>query len=394
MRILHTSDWHLGARLGGQDRLTDQLARIEEICNHIDEKEVDLLLVAGDVFDEHRAEALARIIARLGRRLAPRIQSGLSCVFIAGNHDREHVFPLLRGLQELVSPDDGRRVIFTDRPALERVTSRSGETVNLMLLPYPTPARYDLADQRWSSPDVKRNALHGELRGRMQHLAAEVKSLGGGVQTVVCGHFWIRGVTEGLYRVTEQDDIVLDPGDLPAYPYIALGHIHKPQQVAAPYIRYCGSIERMDRGEKDDQKQVVVAEVTRTGLQGFEELPLNATPFAHLEVSSEAELEEQAAKVTEPDRTLVSVTANLRRDQSLASILARAKELFPRLYGAVDVNWLNGEQPARPALDLNRQDVPGTVRTYLKQALEGAPDMKDILTLAEELLEEAEAPQE
>jgi exonuclease SbcD len=117
MRLLHTGDWHLGARLGNQDRLPDQFGRLEEVCRYLDEKEVDVLLVAGDVFDEHRSEALARIIARLARLLRPRIEAGMWAVFIAGNHDREHVFPLIQGLQDLVGADGSPRVIFAERPA-------------------------------------------------------------------------------------------------------------------------------------------------------------------------------------------------------------------------------------------------------------------------------------
>ena len=386
MRILHTSDWHLGARLGNQDRLPDQLARVDETCGYIDEREVDLLLVAGDVFDEHRADALAKIIGRLGRLLAPRILAGLTCVFIAGNHDREHVFPLLRGLQTLVAADDRGRVIFAERPALEQVTSPRGEKLNLMLLPYPTPSRYDLADERWPSPDAKHDALHDEVRNRIQALVSQVKAVGAGVPTVTCAHFWIRGVTEGLYRVTEQNDIVIDPSDIPVYAYTALGHIHKPQYVGAPNIRYSGSIERMDRGEAKDKKKAVLVEVTRSGAQGVEELSLNATPFAHLQVSSEEELETAAAKVVEPDRTLVSVTADLRREQSLGSLIARARKLFPRLYGSVDVNWIDARSRDRPAFEADRLDVQATVRAYLSQVLQHDPNAQELTSAAEELL--------
>lgn len=389
MRILHTSDWHLGARLGTQDRLPDQLARLEEICKYIDEQEVDILLVAGDVFDEHRAEALARIIAQVGRLLAPRVQAGLTCVFIAGNHDREHVFPLLRGLQDFVSPQGSRRVIFAERPVLEQVTTANDQPLNLMLLPYPTPTRYDLADQRWPSPDTKRNALHDELRNRIRELSEGVKSRGRGVQTVICGHFWIRGVTEGLYRVTEQDDVLLEPADIPAYAYTALGHIHKPQSIGAPYIRYCGSIERMDRGEKDDQKQVLLVEITKSGLQVIEDLPLDAAPFAHVEVSTENELEEKAAVLPDLERTLVSVTASLRRDESLASMIAAARRTFPRLYGTVEVNWLDAEQSVASGMQFDRHDVAGTVRSYLRQVLESDPDAEELISLAEGLLVDA-----
>ena len=260
MRILHTSDWHLGTRLGNQDRWPDHWERLQELCVHIDQEEVDLLLVAGDVFDEHRAERLAIIINQLARLLAPRIEAGLSCVFIAGNHDREHVFPFLRGLQELVSPKGQRRVVFTERPQLVQISNRNNETLNLMLLPYPTPFRYALADHQWPSPDKKRADLAEAVRSRIKELEEETRHASRGLQTIVCGHFLVRGVKEGLYQLSEQDDVPMESGDLPNYAYVALGHIHKPQVIGAPSIRYCGSLERMDRAEMGYEKQALLIE--------------------------------------------------------------------------------------------------------------------------------------
>jgi exonuclease SbcD len=370
MRIVHTSDWHLGARLGSQDRLDDQFARLQELCEYIDREEADLLLVAGDIFDEHRADALARIISRLARLLTPRIEAGLSCVFIAGNHDREHVFPLLRGLQELVAPEGRPRVIFAERPSLVSIAGRSGEAVQLVLVPYPTAVRYGLPDQRWPSPDTKRLALADAVRASIQELGQEARRAGPGLPTVLCGHFLVRGVREGFYYLSEQDDIPVEPGDLPAYAYIALGHIHKPQQVGAPYIRYSGSLERMDRGEAQDRKQALLVVIDRGGLREVRELPLDATPFAQVEASTEADLEEAAARLREPERTLVSLTLVAPADQSIGALQARARQLFPRLYGPPEVRRAAEPAPARPAIEVDRRDVPGTVDAYLREALQ------------------------
>lgn len=391
MKILHTSDWHLGSRLGNQDRLSDQFERLAELCEYIDREDVELLLVAGDVFDEHRAEALARIIGRLAQLLTPRIEAGLNCVFIAGNHDREHVFPLLSGLQELVAPTAGRQVVFADRPGLIPVTGHRGETISLMLLPYPTPVRYGLADQRWASPDLKRQDLASAVRSSIRECAAEAQASGHARPVVVSGHFLIRGIREGLYHLTEQDDIPLEAGDLPAYAYVALGHIHKPQMVGAPYIRYCGSLERMDRGEQHDAKEALLVEIGRSGLHDVRALPLRATPFAHCTVSSEADLQACADSIPERDRALVSLTFALRREQSLMALQSRARELFPRWYETRDVQWLDRPAPtARGVLEVNERDIAGSVRAYLQQALDDDPDRDDLLRLAEELLVEEE----
>jgi exonuclease SbcD len=387
MRILHTSDWHLGARLGNQDRLEDQFARLEELCRHLDEQEADLLLVAGDVFDEHRADSLARIVVRLAKLLSPRIEAGLTAVFIPGNHDREHVFPLLRGLQELVAPGAERRVIFAERPGVVRVTGKDGDRVQLVLVPYPTPLRYGLADQRWPSPDAKRQTLTEAVRASLRTLEAEARTEGKGLPTVMCGHFLVRGVTVGLYQLTEAEDVPVEPGDLPSYSYVALGHIHKAQPVSADYVRYCGSLERMDRGEAADEKVVLSVDIAGSGLQEIRPLPVGATPFAHVDASSETDLEQAAERLPEPHRTLVSLTMSLRREQNLGDLLVLARRLFSRLYSAPEICWTDApSRPSRPSVEVNRHDVPGTVRAYLREVLRGDPDEEALVHLAEELV--------
>jgi exonuclease SbcD len=394
MRILHTSDWHLGARLGNQDRWPDHSERLQELCAYIDQEEVDLLLVAGDVFDEHRAEPLAVIINRLARLLTPRIEAGLSCVFIAGNHDREHVFPFLRGLQDLVSPKSQRRVIFAERPQLVHISGRSNETINLMLLPYPTPVRYDLVDQQWPSPDKKRSDLADAVRSRIKELGEETRHLSRGLQTVMCGHFLVRGVKEGLYQLSEQEDVPLETGDLPNYAYVALGHIHKPQLIGTPHIRYCGSLDRMDRAEMGYDKQALLIDIGRSGLQDIRELPLQATPFAHVQASSESDLETAATELPDLQRTLVSLTLTLQQDQSFGALQARARQLFTRLYHAPEVRWANTPtQPNRlsdPSV-INQRDVTGTVRSYLQSVLKDDPDAEALPQETETLLAEIES---
>jgi exonuclease SbcD len=388
MRILHTADWHLGARLGNQDRIGDQLARLDEIATLLDSEEVDVLLVAGDVFDEHRSEALSKIVSRLARLLRPRIEQGLNVVFVAGNHDREHVFPLLRGLQDLVSVGENRRVIFAQRPCIEKVTSRHGDGLQLVLVPYPTQFRYDLVDERWPAPDAKRTALAAAVRERLRHL--QKKAASEHLPTVMCGHLLIRGASGGTYELTEQEDVALEAGDLPSYAYVALGHIHKAQQVGVPHFRYCGSIERMDRGEAEDVKSVSLVDINDSGLEGIREVVLDATPFANLTASSETDLQSAADEVADVDRTLVSVTLELKGDQSLGLLHAAARKLFKRMYRAPEIRWLDRPFEARPQMTMEKIDVAGTVRRYLKEALEDDPDRDSLLSLADDLLKEAE----
>jgi exonuclease SbcD len=310
-------------------------------------------------------------------------------VFIAGNHDREHVFPLIRGLQDLLTVESSSRVVFTERPCLVPVTARSGEQAQIMLLPYPTPIRYDLPDERWASPDAKRRKLAEAFRERMDELTREAH-LVPGVPMVLCGHFWEPGAREGFYRLPPEEDVPIDRSSLPACAYIALGHIHKPQTLGAPHIRYCGSLERMDRskGEAYD-KVVVLADVGREGLKGKPlQLRLNATPFRHVTVASEEDLEREAKELPEPERMLVSLSLDLSPDEPVGPLLARARVLFPRLWAPPEIRLLEtAAPPAPPAID--RRDVAGTVRSYLREALADDADRDELLRLAEELLAES-----
>ena len=389
MRILHTADWHLGAHLGSEDRLGDQMNRLEEIAAVIDSEEVDLLLVAGDVFDEYRSEALSKIVSRLARLLKPRIEAGLNVVFVAGNHDREYVFPLLKSLQDLVSFGEDRRVIFSRRPCLEKVISRSGDGVQLLLAPYPTAFRYDLADQRWPAPDAKRADLAKAVRHRLEQLQKEAAGERN-LPTVMCGHLLIRGASGGTYELSEQEDVPIEAGDLPSYAYVALGHIHRAQQVGVPHFRYSGSIERMDRGEADDKKSVTVVDIGRSGLDEIREVSLDATPFVHLTVSSESKLQAAADKLTDVDRTLVSLTLELTAEESMGVLNAVARRLFRRLYAPPKVVWLDRQAEMHPRAPVEKVDVAATVRGYLSEALKDDSDKDAVLTLAENLLAEAD----
>lgn len=388
MRLLHTSDWHLGARLGTQERLPDQLDRLREIVAYAEREHADVLLVAGDIFSERLdRDGLAKIVQYLAVLLRPLVTKGVQVVFLAGNHDREHVFVLLHALKDLVAPEAGTRVFFVDRPELLRL-SVGGERVQLVLLPYPNAERYELAAGQWMSQDEKTRVLGGALRERMDELAREA-SKNTGVPTVLVGHFLLAGVQGGMC-LSEQEDVPIQSGDLPTYAYIALGHIHKPQHVRAPGIRYCGSLERMDQGEASDAKEVVLIELAAKSQPVIRSLPLDATPFARIEASSEEDLERQRGSLADPDRTLVQLRLVLSRDQSVRALKSAAERLFPRLYDT-DIRFLEDARAEALATFSAHADVASTVRAYLSETLKGDSDGPALIELADQLLAEKSA---
>jgi exonuclease SbcD len=389
MKILHTSDWHLGARIGRLDRADDTFARITELTEVIDTEQVDVLLVAGDIFDETRTPRLGELVRRLASLLAPRIADGLHAVFLAGNHDREPVFALLQAASDLFGPGTAYRVTFGQRPALMQAPSRDGtEAVALACFPYPTHFRYDLETRGWPSRDVRNRELADAVRIRITELAEEAATSCAGLPTVMAAHLLVHGadIGKGVYCLTEEDDIPVERGDLPAWDYIALGHIHKPQEMGHPNIRYSGSIERMDLGEAKDTKSAVIVDLKGRGSARHTIVTLNATPFASIQASTEADLLARREELPDPHRTLVSLTLAINGTESVTGLVARAHELFPRLYREPDIHRTITPDSGISTSGFDRSDVTGTVRSYLQQVLTEDPDAEQILALADELL--------
>jgi exonuclease SbcD len=253
--------------------------------------------------------------------------------------------------------------------------------------------RYDLADEHWPSPEAKRRALAEGLRAVVDQLAKEASESARGTPIVLCGHFLVRGVSDGLYQLTEQEGVPVEPSDIPAYAYVALGHIHKGQQVGSPSVRYCGSLERMDLGERSDSKHALLVEVAKSGLQDVKELAVDATPFALIEASSQADLESAAASMVARERTLVALRLTLSREDSAGLLQARARDLFPRVYSPAEIVWRDAPGQSNEAMltGTDWRDPPHFVHQYLESRLTDDPEREELMRLVDELMAEEDS---
>src|SRR3954469_16568500 len=144
MKILFTTDWHLGYEMGGAnrvERLSDQKRQLALIARYLEQHDVDVLAVAGDVFEaQERARARSAVAAMMAA-LGPSLERGLQVVMIAGNHDKDWFMETASEWLDAASATD--RFVLATRPRLHTVEAR-GEQVNFALLPFPTPTRYDI----------------------------------------------------------------------------------------------------------------------------------------------------------------------------------------------------------------------------------------------------------
>ncbi|CQR72634.1 Nuclease SbcCD subunit D [Sporomusa ovata DSM 2662] len=278
MRILHTADWHFGKSIEGRDRMPEQVAFVEELCTICTEEQVDLVLVAGDVFQSSNPSAAAEELFYYAvDKLANNGKRGV--VIVAGNHDNPDrlcaVSPLagrlgitLAGFPKEglgpTNPVPGRVQRVNGGPAwLELAVPGIDHTAIIAALAYPSEGRLkEVLSQSLEDKDL-RQGYNDRLAGLFSQLNTKYRS---DTVNLVVSHLYVRG---GLESDSEQQIQIggayaVDPLVFPAdAQYIALGHLHRPQYVgstAAP-CRYAGSPLAYSFSEIGYAKSVTLADI-------------------------------------------------------------------------------------------------------------------------------------
>lgn len=405
MLILHTSDWHLNARLGTIKRQPDIVERLAEIARYLEEHRVDVMVMSGDLFSHYthtRIEEIQEAIRDVNRVFKPFLLRGGSIVAISGNHDNEALFNLMRDTLDLAVPLDPQdqgprprgRLYLAAKPTCLLMEDAKGTRVQFALMPYPTVARYLSGEKTsFNSLDQRNRALHEEVIKKLGWIREQRSDPR--LPSVLVAHAHIRGsqlTKHNLYQISEGEDVIFEPGDiLTNWAYTAYGHIHMPQAMGgAEHVRYAGSIERLDLGERDDHKSVTLVEIDKKQRVG-EPVPLllNATPIYRIEITDpEREIPTLRDRYPEAERALVSYRLVYKPGEHNREAICRDIEaIFPRRYKPAEM-VIDGATPAiqsySPKIPLH--DVSGMVRDYLQTHLTDSPYRDEVLKLAEELL--------
>jgi exonuclease SbcD len=261
MKILHTSDWHLGRTLHGEDLHEHQVAFHDWLVDLVREREVDVVVIPGDVYD--RAVPPLSAIRLLGRTLA-RLAETTTVVLTPGNHDSADRLGFGRELMRA-----GVHLL-TDTPGLDHPVSVPDEHGEVLFfgLPYlePDMARHDLVADGEEPLGRSHEAVTRAALDRVRERAAEHP----GSRTVVLAHTFVSG---GESSESERDLSVGGVDSVPAsvlrgFDYVALGHLHGCQDltrsVGSP-ARYSGSPLAFSFSEKDHRKSVLLVELGAPG---------------------------------------------------------------------------------------------------------------------------------
>ena len=256
MRILHTADWHVGARLGAHERLPDQIKAIRSVVETARKYEPDLIIHAGDVFDAFNPGHDALRVAVTG--LAELAKCGPTIV-VGGNHDS---YPLLDALGDMSALWGELCLRFVTVPAAMRIETAAGGAV-IVAMPFISAAKALKGSK--AMPEDRGRAYADQIAGHNIELwtrAGEITTPGD--LAVYAAHLHVAGAKPGRSerRVTVSDEYATHGQSIPKAAYAAFGHIHDQQEVPGSpgTAHYAGSIVALDFGEATLDKHTLIVD--------------------------------------------------------------------------------------------------------------------------------------
>ena len=341
MKLLHTADWHVGRTIRGRSRDNEHRQVLSEIAAIAGDELVDLILVAGDIFDTAApSPAAEEIVYRSLLDLA----EVAPVVIVAGNHDNparlRAVAPLLslgrvRVGATIARPDDGGII---DLPDL---------AVRIAMVPFIGKRGIVGVEEILRLGQDERIGEYAErVAGILEALTAGMTP---DTVNLVLSHLMVAGgVPGGGERTAHLFDYSVPALSFPGHiSYVALGHLHRPQKVPAPLpMWYSGSPLQLDFGEGEDRKAIVLVEaepglpviVTTKQLAGGRRLRTLRGTFAQIEAMADKvgdaylriELEEPArAGLADEVRAILPEAVEVR----LAALASESAREVPQRLG-------------------------------------------------------------
>ena len=336
MRIIHTSDWHLGQHFFTKSRAAEHQAFLHWLIEQIKENQVDALIVAGDIFDTGSPPSYAR---ELYNRFVVELQpTNCQLVVLGGNHDSVSTLNESRSLLSYLNTTviscassnlDQQVIILKDR--------QNQPAALLCAIPFLRP-RDLVTSQAGKSGGQKQLALQEAIAAHYQALyqrAVELRTkLGLPLPIIATGHLTTVGVTTS----DSVRDIYI--GTLDAFPaqafppadYIALGHIHRAHKVAkTEHIRYSGSPIALSFDELSKEKSVYLVEFTQQTLASV--TPLFIPQFQPMQLikGDLAQIEQQLAKFADHQGLPVWLDIEVATQDYLTDIQRRIQALAAEL---------------------------------------------------------------
>jgi exonuclease SbcD len=377
MKILHTSDLHLGMTWSGQSRLADQMRALNEVLGLCEQHDVDMLLITGDIFADRVEGPLATVARQFLEQLRTHLTRGRAVFLLRGNHDHFPFFQLLGTLVNELAGEDRWPLVIAAVPGIYRVP---GYQMQVVALPYMSPTWLEQHPPEIGvTPEERLSGLSGMLAAYVNWLSLQARP---DCPAIFAAHILVQGAQYNPEKEVERGyvrELALETKYLPHFTsYNALGHIHLAQLVkhTVKPTWYAGGPDRLDLGEQEYQPQVLL--VTTPDHPGGEatiqEIPLTScTPFIRQTLAGMDAVRDFCYQVGSPDPlgmlTLADIPIDQRRttEEQIREVAPRLRLQWAQEATPLPVRAQSGEGP-------DFHDVRGTVDAYLVKALGEQPE--------------------
>ena len=354
MKILHTSDWHLGRQFHNVSLLDDQKAVIEQLIDYIAKNSVDVVIIAGDIYDRSVPPTAAiELLDSVVKRICNELNTPI--IMISGNHDGAERLGF--GAEQMKGA--GLHIISNFEDMLTPVvieTETAGE-VAFYGMPYNDPER---VRSYFDAPVATHDQAHKLLAEKI------VEQFNDSQRHVLVSHCFVDGAIEseserplsigGSDRVSHEHFLNFD--------YVALGHLHQPQKKGEDFIRYSGSLMKYSFGEQHQKKGFTLVELNEKGFVSAEHIELTAPHEMRIIDGELAEVIEQGK--TDPkneDYLLV----RLQDKHAILNPMEKLRSVYPNVLHLEKPGMLIGveQEMAQAKLARSEQDM---FRDFFKEA--------------------------
>ncbi len=341
MKFFHLADLHLGRLFFAASLLEDQQYILEQVLDLADREKPDAVLIAGDVYDRSVPSAEAESL--FGSFLESLSQRGINVLVISGNHDSARRLSYAAGLLK----NSGVYIAgeFGPQPQKVDLEDQYGP-VRFHLLPFIKPVHVRVVfpeEEIHSYTDAVRSAI-----SRMELLPQG--------RNVLLAHQFVTGAQLGdseEVNVGGLDNV--DGGVFSSFDYVALGHLHRPQDVGSEKLRYCGTPLKYSFSEENQEKSLTVVEMKEKGSLSVKTIPLR--PLHEVRTMKGTYEELTARDYYKGTRTDDYLQAVLMDEEDVPGAMQKMRLIYPNLLH-LQYGGRENEMPMEEEEGLDKRESP------------------------------------
>lgn len=317
MRLLHTADWHIGRQFHHQSLLEDQRHVLQQIVDLVRERQVDVVLVAGDIYDRSVPPAAAvALLDEVLEQLCLRLE--VPVIMIGGNHDGAE--RLAFGARHLAQA--GLHIITRLQAEPEPILlGAAGDEVAFFPIPYAEPVTVrEVLKEDVSSHDQAMAQITARIRQRRprEH------------PCVVMAHCYLSGgeASDSERPLSIGGAEWVSPAHFSTFDYAALGHLHGRQFRGQEHVRYAGSILKYSFSECNQHKSVTLVDLDRSGVTAIDQVALQ--PLRDMRIL-EGELDSILAGGEQDPQADDYLLVRLSDTRAILDVMGKLRAVYPNV---------------------------------------------------------------